>query len=226
MTDFFSSFIPYLANIIHSVLHLDQTLAFWLQTYGSGVYFVLFIIIFCETGLVVMPFLPGDSLLFTAGALSAISNEQLKVELIIPLLILGSIFGDSVNYYAGSKWGRKAFETKHRFSFLFSKKHLYSTEHFYKKKGRWAVALARFFPIIRTFAPFVAGITLMPYKQFLRYSVAGTIVWVSIFTLAGYYFGQIPFIQKNFTALIMGIVAISLAPLAVSFFKQYFSKIH
>jgi len=210
---------------IESILHLDQTLSYWLQNYGSGVYVVLFLIIFCETGLVVMPFLPGDSLLFTAGALAAISNDQLKVEFMIPLLILASIAGDSLNYYLGRKWGRKAFETRHRLSFLFSKKHLYSTDHFFKKKGQWAVALARFFPIIRTFAPFVAGITLMPYRLFIRFSILGTVLWINLFTLAGFYFGQIPFIQKNFTALVMAIVGISLAPLIISVIKQnYFSK--
>jgi membrane-associated protein len=149
---------------------------------------------------------------------------DLQIEILIPLLICASLVGDSTNYYLGFKFGRKAFETPHRLSFLFSPKHLKATEDFYKEKGLWAVSLARFFPIIRTFAPFVAGLTQMPYKLFFRMSVLGSIAWVSIFTTAGYLFGQIPFVQKNFTVLVMSIVGLSLAPFVLGFLKKKLMK--
>ncbi len=213
-----------MSELIHSILHLDQTLNLWLQMYGAGVYLVLFLIIFAETGLVVMPFLPGDSLLFAAGALCAINPQELKIELLIPLLITASLIGDSLNYYVGLKYGRKAFETKHKLSFMFSPKHLKATEEFYSKKGLWAVSLARFFPIIRTFAPFVAGLTRMPYKTFVKMSFLGSIAWVSLFTTAGYLFGQIPIVQKNFTVLVMAIVGLSLTPFLLGVIKKTFVK--
>lgn len=213
-----------MSELIHSILHLDQTLNIWLQLYGSGVYLVLFLIIFAETGLVIMPFLPGDSLLFAAGALCAINPVDLKIELLIPLLISASLIGDSLNYYVGLKYGRRLFESKHSLSFLFSPKYLLATEEFYIKKGLWAVSLARFFPIIRTFAPFVAGLTKMPYKMFLKMSILGSIAWVSIFTTAGYLFGQIPFVQNNFTVLVMGVVGLSLTPFLVGVIKRTFVK--
>ncbi|WP_409477160.1 VTT domain-containing protein [Pseudobdellovibrio sp. HCB154] len=213
-----------MAELIHSILHLDQTLNLWLQMYGPGVYLVLFLIIFAETGLVIMPFLPGDSLLFAAGALCAINPVDLRIEFLVPLLICASLIGDSLNYYVGLKFGRRAFETKHKLSFMFSPKHLKATEEFYNKKGLWAVSLARFFPIIRTFAPFVAGLTRMSYKMFFRMSLLGSVAWVSIFTTAGYLFGQIPFVQKNFTVLVMGIVGLSLAPFLLGIIRKTFVK--
>ncbi|MES2803057.1 MAG: VTT domain-containing protein [Bdellovibrionota bacterium] len=213
-----------MSELIHSILHLDQTLNLWLQLYGTGVYLVLFLIIFAETGLVIMPFLPGDSLLFAAGALCAINAVDLRIEFLIPLLILSSLLGDSLNYYVGLKYGRRLFESKHGLSFLFSPKYLKVTEEFYIKKGLWAVSLARFFPIIRTFAPFVAGLTKMPYKSFVKMSILGSIAWVSIFATAGYLFGQIPFVQKNFTALVMAVVGLSLTPFIVGVIRRTFVK--
>lgn len=213
-----------MSELIHSVLHLDQTLNLWLQMYGSGVYIVLFLIIFAETGLVVMPFLPGDSLLFTAGALCAINPADLRIEILIPLLIAGSILGDSLNYLIGSKYGRRLFETQHRFSVLFSPKHLKATEDFYHRRGFWTVSMARFFPIIRTFAPFVAGITRMPYKNFVCMSFLGSVAWVSVFTTAGYLFGQIPLVQKNFTVLVMALIGLSLAPFIVGVIRRTYMK--
>lgn len=213
-----------MSELIHSILHLDQTLSLWLQLYGTGVYLVLFLIIFCETGLVVMPFLPGDSLLFATGALCAINPDELRVEYVIPLLIAASLIGDNLNYYVGLKYGRRLFETQHRLSFLFQRKHLVSTEEFYSKKGKWAVSLARFFPIVRTFAPFVAGLTKMTYKNFLTMSVLGSIAWVITFTMAGFLFGQIPIIQKNFTLLVMSIIGLSLTPFVWSLLKRALVK--
>lgn len=213
-----------MSELIHSILHLDQTLNIWLQLYGSGVYLVLFLIIFAETGLVIMPFLPGDSLLFAAGALCSINPVELRIEFLIPLLICASLIGDSLNYFVGLKYGRRLFETKHALSFLFSPKYLQATEEFYIKKGMWAVSLARFFPIIRTFAPFVAGLTKMPYNVFVKMSIIGSIAWVSIFATAGYLFGQIPFVQNNFTVLVMGVVGLSLTPFLVSLIRRTFVK--
>ncbi len=213
-----------MSELIHSVLHLDQTLNLWLQMYGSGVYVVLFLIVFAETGLVIMPFLPGDSLLFAAGALCSINPTELRIEVLIPLLIMASLLGDSLNYLVGSKYGRRLFETQHRLSFLFSPKYLKATEDFYIKRGLWAVSMARFFPIIRTFAPFVAGLTRMPYKAFLKMSIVGSIAWVSIFVSAGYLFGQIPFVQKNFTVLVMAVIGLSLAPFILGVVKRSLVK--
>lgn len=213
-----------MSELIHSILHLDQTLNIWLQLYGTGVYLVLFLIIFAETGLVVMPFLPGDSLLFAAGAMCSINPVDLRIEYLIPLLICASLLGDNLNYFIGLKYGRRAFESKHRLSFLFSPKHLKATEEFYVRRGAWAVSLARFFPIIRTFAPFVAGLTRMPYKTFVKMSCMGSLAWVSIFTSAGYLFGQIPFVQKNFTILVVGVIGLSVTPFLIGVIRKTFVK--
>lgn len=213
-----------MSDIIYSILHLDQTLSLLLDQYHSWVYFILFLIIFCETGLIFMPFLPGDSLLFAAGALSAISQDKLKIEILIPLIMVASFVGDNVNYFVGRKYGRKLFEMKHPLSFLFSVSNLKKTEQFYHDKGNWAVAMARFFPIIRTFAPFVAGVACMKYREFVKFSIIGSIGWVLLFCLTGYFFGQIPFIKQNFTVLVMSIIGISLAPLVISLFRQKILK--
>ena len=137
---------------------------------------------------------------------------------------MASILGDSTNYYIGKNYGRKLFETKHRFSKLFNKKYLSQTEEFYKTKGAIAVSISRFLPIVRTFAPFVAGLTQMSYVKFVKYSVLGSIAWVHIFVLAGYFFGRIPFVQKNFTILVMGIIGFSLAPILLSIIKNLIKK--
>jgi len=213
-----------MSEIIYAFLHMDQTLAYFLENYHSWVYVLLFSIIFCETGLIFMPFLPGDSLLFAAGGLAAISQDKLKIEILIPIIMIASFVGDNVNYFVGRKHGRRLFELKHPLSFLFSVHNLNKTEAFYQKKGHWAVSMARFFPIIRTFAPFVAGVAQMNYREFMKYSIIGTIGWVMLFCLTGYYFGQIPFIKQNFTVLVMSIIGISLAPLIISFFKQKLLK--
>lgn len=207
-------------EIFNALLHIDVTLAFWVQNYGHLIYFILFLIIFCETGLVVTPFLPGDSLLFAVGALAS-AQPLLKIYQIIPLLILAASLGDSLNYFIGKKWGVELF--KKNIGFL-KPKYLQMTEEFFQKKGVWAVSLSRFFPIIRTFSPFFAGLSKMPFSKFIFYSVFGSIGWVNIFVLAGFYFGQIEIIQKNFTYLIMGIVFISMVPFVVAAFKSKFLK--
>ena len=207
-------------NIAHSILHIDVTLFQWAENYGPLLYFILFIIIFSETGLVVTPFLPGDSLLFAVGALSA-SGSFLKVEQIIPLLIVAAVMGDSTNYHIGKIWGVRIFEMNIG---LLKPSYLKSTEEFFAKKGVWAVSLSRFFPIIRTFAPFFAGMSKMRYKNFVFFSIVGSVGWVLLFVLTGYFFGRIEFVQKNFTYLVMGIVLFSLVPLLISGLKSKFLK--
>ena len=203
-------------ELIHSLLHIDVTLLNWAQQYGSLLYIILFLIIFAETGLVFCPFLPGDSLLFAVGALAA-NPLFMKIELIIPLLIIAAVTGDSINYLVGRKLGRRLFE-KDRF--FLRKKYLVSTEEFFQKKGVWAVSLSRFFPIIRTMSPFFAGMSLIPYARFLLLSVIGSIGWVLTFCLAGYYFGQVEIIRKNFTLLVLGIILVSVLPLVINFLKS------
>lgn len=199
-------------DFFNSILHIDVTLIQWAGTYGNLLYVILFLIIFCETGLVFMPFLPGDSLLFAVGALAA-HPDFLKIENIIPLLIIAAVLGDSTNYLVGRNIGRKLFDREY---FFLKKKYLTSTEEFFEKKGVWAVSLSRFFPIIRTMAPFFAGMSLIRYRKFLLLSVLGSVAWVFIFTLTGYFFGNVEIIKKNFTLLILGIIAVSMAPMVMN----------
>lgn len=207
-------------DLINSILHIDVTLLQWAQDYGPQIYFILFLIVFCETGLVVTPFLPGDSLLFAVGALSA-SQSFLRIEEIIPLLIFAAVLGDSTNFFIGKKWGIRLFQMN---IFVLKPKYLKATEEFFEKKGMWAVSLSRFFPIIRTFSPFFAGMSRMSYRKFFFFSLVGSIFWVFIFALAGFYFGRIEFVQKNFTLLVMGLVLFSLAPIIINGLKSSFLK--
>lgn len=207
-------------EFIQTLLHIDVTLLALAQEYGTFLYIILFLIIFCETGLVVTPFLPGDSLLFAIGALAA-SKQIVDLTLIIPLLIFAASIGDSLNYFIGRKWGTQLF-TK---NILFlNPKYLNKTEKFFEKRGVWAVSLSRFFPIIRTFSPFFAGISQMPYLRFLTLSVLGSVVWINLFTLAGYFFGQIEIIRNNFTVLVLSIVILSLTPIVISVIKANLQK--
>ncbi len=207
-------------DLIQSILHIDVTLLQWAQNYGAFIYFILFAIIFCETGLVVTPFLPGDSLLFAVGALSA-SQKFLKIEHIIPLLIFAALLGDSTNFFIGKTWGVQLFKKN---IFFLKPKYLHMTEVFFEKKGVWAVSLSRFFPFIRTFAPFFAGMSKMKYQNFIFLSFVGSVFWVFLFILAGYFFGQIEVVQKNFTYLVMGIVLFSMTPIVISALKSKFLK--
>lgn len=209
-----------MGEFIHAILHIDATLLSWVQQYGYHLYWILFLIIFAETGLVVTPFLPGDSLLFAVGALAA-NPDFIRLEVIAPLLILAATIGDSVNYFIGRKYGRMVFEK----NILFLKReYLESTEKFYAEKGVWAVSLSRFFPIIRTFSPFFAGMSLIPYRKFILLSVAGSVAWVTIFCLAGYFFGQVEIVQKNFTALVMALILIPGIPFVINVLKIYLKK--
>ena len=199
---------------INLVLHLDDHLAAIVRDYGGWTYAILFAIIFAETGLVVTPFLPGDSLLFATGALAATS--PLNVWFVIPWLTLAAILGDSVNYSIGARIGPQVFDGRSRF---FKREHLERTNQFYEKYGGKTIIIARFVPIVRTFAPFVAGIGAMNYAKFITYNVVGAILWVWSLTLAGYFFGNIPVVQENFGLVIIAIIVISLLPGVFEFIK-------
>jgi membrane-associated protein len=205
-------------NLIDIFLHLDTTLEKVIADYQTWVYLLLFAVVFCETGLVVTPFLPGDSLLFAAGSLAAMQNSVLDVWYVYIILSAAAILGDSTNYWIGRFIGPKIFhKEKVR---LLNKKHLDEAHAFYDRHGGKTIFIARFMPILRTFAPFVAGIGKMHYVRFLAYSISGTICWIGSFTLGGYFFGNIPWVKQNFTAVIMAIIVISLIPAVVAFIKQ------
>jgi membrane-associated protein len=208
-------------KFIDLVLHLDRHLDAMIQTFGPWLYVILFLIIFCETGLVVTPILPGDSLLFAAGALSA-RSEGLDLAIVLSLLSAAAILGDTVNYWIGAYMGPKVFRKKE--SRWFNPKHLERTHAFYEKYGGKAIIIARFVPIIRTFAPFVAGIGRMTYSRFLIYNVIGGLLWVSLCTLAGYFFGNWPVVKNNFSLVIIAIIIVSVIPMVVEYLRHYFSR--
>ncbi|MBP8984608.1 MAG: DedA family protein, partial [Syntrophobacterales bacterium] len=202
-----------LFDFVDIVLHLDRYLDLIIRDYGTWTYGVLILVVFCETGLVVTPFLPGDSLLFAAGTFAALGS--LEVEWIALSLGLAAVMGDSSNYWVGRYVGPRVF-TRER-SRLFNKDHLMRTQRFYERYGRKTIILCRFIPIIRTFAPFVAGIGRMPYGVFLSFSIIGTTCWISVFVFGGYFFGNIPIVKGNFTAVILGIIFVSIMPGVLEF---------
>jgi membrane-associated protein len=204
-----------LNKLIDIFLHLDKHLEQYTQDYGGWIYLILFIIIFCETGLVVTPFLPGDSLLFAAGAIAALGN--MNVLWLFALLSIAGILGDTVNYWAGNYIGPKAFKSRSRF---LKKEYLERTHQFYEKHGGKTIIIARFIPIIRTFAPFVAGIGSMTYSRFVAYNVSGGILWVAIFVFAGYFFGEAEIVKKNFSLVIIAIVLISVLPGVIEYIRH------
>ncbi len=198
------------------LFHIDKYLNIFIINYGFFVYAITFIVIFVETGLVIMPFLPGDTLLFVAGTFASLGSLNIFILLII--LSLAAILGDSINYLIGNKLGRKAFDSEGRF---FNKKYLIATEEFYEKHGNKTIIIARFIPVIRTFAPFAAGIGKMKYPRFLAYNIIGGIAWVFIFVLGGYFFGNIPFVKENFGLVVLAIIFISLLPLIKSLISYF-----
>jgi membrane-associated protein len=202
--------VDLLRSIVDFFLHLDQHLSQAISQYGSWTHLLLFLIVFCETGLVITPFLPGDSLLFAAGTFAALG--ALDVRLIIVLLIAAAILGDTVNYWVGASIGPRAFRGDIRF---LKKEYLDRTHAFYERHGGKTIILARFIPIIRTFAPFVAGVGAMSYGRFLTYNVVGAVLWVGLFVLGGYFFGNIQTVRENFTLVILAIIAISVLPIAI-----------
>ena len=205
-----------LAQFIDIVLHLDQHLKWLADNYGAWIYLILFLIIYCETGLVVTPFLPGDSLLFVAGTLAATGN--MDVHALFALLVLASFLGDNTNYWIGRYAGPRVFRREG--SRLLNPAHLEYTRAFYDRHGAKTVVFARFLPIVRTFAPFVAGIGRMVYPRFMFYSFSGSVFWIAFFVFGGYYFGNIPFVKKNLTAFILGIIVISVLPGVIGFIRR------
>lgn len=211
-------------ELIDFILHIDKHLETFISNYGTLVYFLLFLIVFCETGLVVTPFLPGDSLLFAAGALAANPANNLNVVIIIVSLILAALAGDNTNYFIGRFLARKGEGAKLFGLFTIRKDYLDKTHAFYEKNGPRTIILARFVPIVRTFAPFVAGIGSMTYVRYITYCIAGAILWVVSVTLCGYAFGNIPWIKENFELVVFGIIGISLIPILIEFLKARLKK--
>jgi membrane-associated protein len=210
--------MEYIREFIEFFLHIDKHLIEVIQQYGFWTYLILFLIIFCETGLVVTPFLPGDSLLFAAGALAAVDTTgTLNVWLLFVLLSAAAIAGDTVNYFIGRFLGHKIFEM--RLPFV-KKEYLDRTHEFYEKYGGKTIILARFVPIVRTFAPFVAGVGSMTYSRFVAYNVVGGIVWIAIFVFGGYLIGNIPLIKDNFSIVTVLIILISVTPMAIELVRS------
>jgi membrane-associated protein len=212
--------MEFLQQLIDFILHIDRHLVDLCAMYGMWIYAILFLIVFCETGLVVTPFLPGDSLLFAIGSLAAIG--AMHVEYAIPLLISAALTGDNTNYWIGRKIGPKVFsQEKSRF---FNKEHLERTHQFYDRHGRITVILARFLPIIRTFAPFVAGIGRMAYRTFLLFSIIGALLWVNLFVLIGFFFGNMPFVKQNFSIVVIALFLIPGIPALIEFVRLFLER--
>jgi membrane-associated protein len=202
--------VDLLRNLMDLFVHLDQHLSRIISEYGTWTHLILFLIVFCETGLVVTPFLPGDSLLFAAGTFAALGS--LDLPLVLLLLIVAAIAGDTVNYWIGSYIGPRAFGGNIRF---LRQEYLDRTHAFYEKHGGKTIILARFVPIIRTFAPFIAGVGAMSYPKFISYNVVGAVLWVGLFVLGGYFFGNIPAVRENFSLVILAIIALSVMPIVI-----------
>lgn len=207
-------------EIFNSLLHFDDSLASIINLFGPLTYVFLFLIVFAETGLVITPFLPGDSLLFAVGTLAGGSYLNILVSYVV--LLMGAILGDTVNYWVGHHFGARVFSKEN--SRIFNKAYLAKTDGFYKKHGGKTIILARFIPVVRTFAPFVAGIGKMHYATFLFYNVLGGFLWVTSLTFAGYFFGQMPIIKENFEFAVIGIVFISIIPVFIEFAKHKFGS--
>ncbi|MGN0003093.1 MAG: DedA family protein [Sphingobacterium composti] len=206
-----------ISALIDFILHIDKHLVSIVNDYQYWTYLILFLIIFAETGLVITPFLPGDSVLFAMGALIAKPETDLNILVMLLLLIAAAIIGDFVNYEIGKHFGVRVFKEDAK---IFKLSYLEKTQNFYVKHGSKTIIYARFVPIVRTFAPFVAGITKMSYSHFGKYNMIGGILWVSIFLFAGYFFGQIEFIQHNFSLVVLAIIGISLLPPILEVFKS------
>jgi membrane-associated protein len=218
-----------LTSLLDFILHIDNYLFLLIQDYGIWVYGILFLIVFVETGLVFMPLLPGDSLLFAAGSFCAgvqIDNElaQLNLFVVLSLLIIAAILGDALNFWIGQKYGRKLAQLKIGKYPLLKEKHLQQTQDFFEKHGSKTIIIARFVPIVRTFAPFTAGVANMRYSTFLKFNVIGGVSWVLGLTLTGYFFGNLDFVRKNFETVIFGIIGLSLLPMFIAILKEKITK--
>lgn len=206
--------------IFDFILHIDVHLGELISTYGFATYAILFVIIFIETGLVFTPFLPGDSLLFAAGAFAALGS--LNIVVVLVLLIVAAILGDTCNYWIGHFFGQKLVDNP---KVPIRKEHIEETQRFFEKHGGKTIILARFVPIVRTFAPFVAGIGKMTYGKFISYNIIGGVAWVLLASMAGYFFGNIPVVKENFSIIIIAIVLISVIPMAIPIVKKWFKKL-
>ena len=208
--------MEFLQSFVNLILHLDTYLVDLVNQYGILTYVILFAIVFAETGLVLMPFLPGDSLLFAAGAIAALGS--LHIGVVVAILIAAAILGDTVNYWIGHFFGRKIVDNP-KIPFI-NQEHIDKTEQFYKKYGGKTIILARFVPIVRTFAPFVAGVGTMNYKKFITYNIIGGVLWVTLFTFAGYFFGNMEFIKENFHYAVIFIIVISILPIVYEYIQH------
>lgn len=207
-------------SLIDFIIHIDTHMGQLISNYGTETYLILFAVIFCETGLVVTPFLPGDSLIFASSTFAAIGS--LNVFTLFFVVLLAAILGDTVNYHIGKYFSNKLEKLEN--NRFIKKEYIDSTQHFFKRHGGKSIVLARFVPIVRTFAPFVAGIGKMSYKHFLFFNIIGAFSWVLLFTLAGYFFGNIPFVRDNFSLLIIAIIFISLLPPFIIYLKNKFNQ--
>ena len=207
-------------SLFDFLLHLDRYLDAWANEYGLLLYGILFLIVFVETGLIFMPLLPGDSLLFAAGALAARDTNELSVAVIIPLLIVAALLGDNVNYFVGKNFS-KLIRSRERILF-FKREYLTKTEAYYEKYGGQTVIMARFIPIIRTIAPFVAGAGSMTYSRYIAFCIAGAVLWVVSITLLGYFFGNLDVVKNNFEIVVFGIIGLSVLPIVWGFVKEKF----
>jgi membrane-associated protein len=210
--------MDYLRQLLDLVLHLNTHLEGLVAEYGAWVYAILFLIVFCETGLVVTPFLPGDSLLFAVGAIAALEGSKLNLLPAMLILLVAAILGDTVNYWVGHLAGNKLTA---KFPRLIKQKHIDRTHEFFERYGGKTIIIARFVPIVRTFAPFVAGIGAMTYRRFMLYNVAGALLWVGLLTPAGYFFANVPVVKQNFSLVIVGIIVLSTLPAVVEFFREW-----
>ena len=206
-----------LSDLLSFILHIDQHLRELASQYGGWLYGILFLIIFCETGLVVTPFLPGDSLLFAAGSLTALADSAMNIHALFLLLTAAAILGDTVNYAAGHYFGEKVFSPNAR---VLKQEYLDRTHQFFERHGGKTIVIARFVPIIRTFAPFVAGAGNMAYRHFLFYNVTGAIAWTASFLYGGYFFGNLPFVKQNFTLVILAIIILSIMPGVIEYWRH------
>lgn len=212
MGDLISFFIDF-------ILHIDEHLDYFVGQYGALTHLILFLVVFCETGLVVTPFLPGDSLIFAAGALAADVNGSLNVFGLWVLLIVAAVLGDTVNYQIGKSFGRQLVNRR-----VIKQRYIDKTEGFFERHGGKTIIIARFIPIVRTFAPFVAGVGRMSYSYFFRYNIVGGLAWVTLFLWAGFFFGKLPLVEENFSLVIMAIIAISFLPPIITWLRSRLSK--
>ena len=208
--------MEFLKKLIDIVLHMSKHLDDLVAQFGPWLYVILFLIVFCETGLVVTPFLPGDSLLFAVGALAA-RPDGLNIWILLATMVIAAILGDSVNYWVGKMFGNKL---PQKFPRLIKPQHLQKTHDFYERYGGKTIIIARFVPIVRTFAPFVAGIGKMTYSRFMTFNVTGALLWIGLLLPAGYFFGNIPWVKKNFSVVVLAIIILSILPAIIEFLRE------